>query len=307
MYKKALKFCIKWFAIFFVVSVIAFMCPRLMPGNPAQSLLEAYQMAPTEENIAIIEKAWGLDQPLPKQYIIWISNFVRGDWGYSLSTKLDIRQLLMKKLPYSIAVGMGGLLLSSVLAWFLGYRAALKENGICDFLSRFLSLFSLSVPSFIFTVILVYFLGVRLGIVRFFTGDGKICLLIAVCVMALYMVGPTARVMKTHFKEQMASSYVTFAVSRGFNMNYVLLRHTWKPVLCGLISVTISKIPAAFGGSSILEYALGIPGISYFLVESMHSTDYYVLQSYIMVVVICVFLSHLVLNLILSLLEVKGK
>ena len=53
MYKKALKFCIKWFAIFFVVSVIAFMCPRLMPGNPAQSLLEAYQMAPTEENIAL--------------------------------------------------------------------------------------------------------------------------------------------------------------------------------------------------------------------------------------------------------------
>lgn len=307
MHKKILKFCIKWLAIFFVISVVAFMCPRLMPQNPAQYMLEAYQLAPTEENIAIIEKAWGLDQPLPKQYLIWISNFVRGDWGYSMSTKLDIRQLFMAKLPYSAAVGMGGLVLSSVLAYLLGYRAALKERGICDFLSRFLSLFSLSVPSFVFVVLLVYFLGVRLGIVRFFTGDGRICLLIAVCVMAFYMVGPTARVMKTYFKEQMSSTYVTFAVSRGFPMNAVLLRHTWKPVACGLISVTISKIPSAFGGSSILEYALGIPGISYFLVESMHATDYYVLQSYIMVIVICVFLSHLVLNLILSLLEVKGK
>ena len=307
MYKKALKFCVKWLAIFFVVSVVAFMCPRLMPENPAQSLLEAYQLAPTDENIAIIERAWGLDRPLPQQYAIWVTNFIRGDWGYSLSTGLDIRTTFMRKLPYSMAVGLGGLMLSSVMAFFLGYGAAMKEHGFCDSISRFISLFSLSVPSFVFTVILVYFLGVKMGLVKFFTGDGRVCMLIAIVVMALYMAGPAARVVKTHFKEQMAASYVTFAISRGFSMKYVLLKHTYKPVICGLISVCISAIPTAFGGSSILEYALGIPGISYFLVTSMHATDYFVLQSYIMVLVICVFLSHLVLNLILDMLEVRNR
>jgi len=307
MCHRILKFGLKWLIIFFFVSLIAFLCPRLMPGNPAESMLQAYQLASTPENVAVIEKAWGLDKPLYQQYFIWVFNFIRGDWGRSLSTRLDIREEILKRLPASLNIGLGGLALSSMMAFLLGYGAAVKDKGVCDRLSRFLSLFSLSVPSFVLTVIVVYFLGVKFGIVKFFTGDGKACMMIAVCMMALYLVGPSARVVKVHFKEQMASSHVVFAISRGFSMNYVLLRHTWKPVVCGLISVTISKIPTAFGGSSILEYALGIQGISYFLVSSMHATDYYVLQSYIMVVVTCVFLSHVVLNLILDALGVKNR
>lgn len=307
MYKKAFKFLVKWIVIFFTVSVIAFVCPRLMPGNPAEMLLHAHQLDPSEENIKKIEEAWGLDKPLYQQYTIWITNFIKGDWGYSLSTHLNIRDTFLLKLPYSIAIGMGGLLLSSLIAFFLGYGAALKENGVCDILSRFISVFSLSVPSFVFTVLVVYFLGVKLNMVEFFTGDGRMCMFIAIWIMALYLLGPTARVIKTHFREQMLESHVIFSISRGFSMPYILLRHTYKPVLCGLISVSISKIPLAFGGSSILEYALGIPGISYFLVTSMHATDYYVLQSYIMVIVICVFLSHLILNLILDMLEVRKR
>ena len=264
-------------------------------------------MDTSEENIAKIEKAWGLDKPIPVQYFIWITNFIKGDWGKSLITKQDIKAAFLSKLPYSLMIGLGGLIISTILAFFLGFGAAIRNKGTCDIITRVLALISTSIPSFIVSVLIVYFIGVRLGLVKFFTGDGFWSMFFAILTMTLYSTGGIARVVKAHFQEQMSEPYVTFAISRGFSKRYVLFHHARKPVLYGLISVVISKLAYVLGGSTILEFAFGIPGISYFLVKSMQATDYYVLQSYIMVVLIWMFLSHLVCNIILSRLEVRGK
>ena len=301
--KKALPLVCKWVMIFLIVSLIAFFIPRLMPDNPAESMLDAHQMETTKENIEKLEEAWGLNKPLYVQYGTWMVNFLHGDWGKSLSTHLDIRDAFLKRLPYSLTIGLGGLTLSAICSFFLGFGAALKERGLFDLLTRILSLLSLSVPSFVTTVIIVYFIGVRFKLVKFFTGNSHWNLIIAILLIALYAVGPMARVVKAHFKEQMIAPYVTFAISRGFPLRTVLLRHTYKPVLCGLIAVLISRTPIVFGGSAILEFALGIPGINFFLVECMHATDYYVLQSYIIVMIICMFVIHVIFNLLLNLLD----
>ena len=307
MAKKITLFIIKWFAVFFCVSVIAFIIPRTIPKNPVEELLESHQMDTSPENIALIEKAWGLDKPLPVQYFIWVTNFIRGDWGNSLISKQDIKVTFLEKIPYSLAIGLGGLIISAVLAFFLGFGAAMRNKGTCDIITRVLSLISTSIPSFIVVVLIVYFVGVKWGLVKFFTGDGFWSMFFAILTMTLYSTGSLARVVKAHFQEQMSEPYVTFAVSRGFSKKYVLLHHAYKPVLYGLISVVVSRFAYILGGSTILEFAFGIPGISYFLVKSMQATDYYVLQSYIMVVLIWMFLVHLVCNLILSGLEVRGK
>ena len=181
MKKKITLFIVKWFLVFFCVSVIAFLIPRAIPKNPVESLLEAHQMDASEENIAKIEKAWGLDKPLPTQYFIWITNFVKGDWGNSLITKQDIKESFLTRLPYSLIIGFGGLIISSFLAFFLGFGAAMKNKGACDMITRVLALISNSIPSFIASVLIVYFIGVRWGLVKFFTGDGFWSLFFAVC------------------------------------------------------------------------------------------------------------------------------
>ncbi|MGL4791460.1 MAG: ABC transporter permease [Anaerotignaceae bacterium] len=303
---KITKFVIKWIMIFLITSVIAFVLPRLMPNNPVQILLESMQVSTDAENIKLISEAWGLNRPLYEQYFGWIINFVKGDWGQTLLGGVDIKMVFLQKIPYTFAVGFGGIFFCGIISFFLGYGAAINDNGIVDKISRGLSLFSMSIPSFVTTVVIVYFFGVKLGVIRFFTGNLLCSMAIAVAVLALYTAGPVSRVVKIQFQKEMAEAYIIFAISRGFSPNYVLLCHGYKPVLCSMISVMVSKSATILGGSTVLEYSLGIPGINLFLVQSMQATDYNVLQVYIMFIVIGVFILHLCFSLMLKALNVRG-
>lgn len=297
----------KWLIIFVVASVLIFLLVRMMPVSPVNQWLSSYNLPHTKKNIAYVTKKMGLDRPLIVQYLVWMGNFFRGDWGYSLISQVSIREQFMQKLPYSITIGLFGILIAAVGAFFLGYFAALHSSGIADRVSSGLAIFSQSLPSFILSVVIIYFFSVRLRMLSFFTGDGNYALITAILVTALYSVGSLARVVCDAFREEMGKSYVRFAVSRGFSKETVLFKHASRPVICRLISTVIANFAGVFGGSTVLEFAFGIPGISYFLVDSMQKSDYNVLQTYILVVVIWMFIVHLVLNLVLDRLDVRRR
>ena len=107
------------------------------------------------------------------------------------------------------------------------------------------------------------------------------------------------------FREEMKKSYVKFMVSRGFDRRTVLWRHAFKPPLASLISAVITRFAGVFGGSTVLEFAFAIPGLSTMLVTAMDSRDYNILQTYILVVVLWMFLVHVVLHLVLLLLGAR--
>lgn len=297
----------KWILIFFAGSILIFVVVRLMPTSPVDHYLTSMSLPLTDENREIIAKSMGLDRSLYEQYITWISSFIRGDWGQSLVSRMDIRQEFMAKMPYSFGIGMGGILAGAVIAYFLGFGAALHRQGFCDRFSSGLSVITQSVPGFILAILIIYFFGVKLKAVKFFTGDGKFSLITVIGIMALYRIGPWSRVVRNAFREEMNKSYVRFSISRGIPKKKVLFFHTCKPVLCSLISAVMSDFAAVFGASSVLEFAFTIPGLSYFLVRCMQSSDYNVIQSYILVVIIWMFLVHLVLNILLEILDVRRR
>ena len=301
--KKILLFIVKWLIIFWVASVVSFGVGRLMPGSPAQLLLQAYDLPETPENIEMIERQWGLDEPLIKQYGAWMKNFLRGDWGRSMISKLEIRKLFLKKLPYSLILGFGSILISSLFAFFMGFAAAIRPGGLADKLSRGLAVFAQTVPSSILAVLTIYLIGVKLKAVKFFTGGSTAGVVAATLFLSLYAMGGLARIVRIHFREQMGKPYIRFAIARGFESNYALLRYGSRPVLYGLVSVLIPKFGWILGGSSVMEFIFTIPGISYFLVDSTRLRDYYVIQSYIMVVVIWMFAINCISNLIMNVLD----
>ena len=303
--KKLLLFIVKWLIIFWVASVVSFGVGRLMPGSPAQLLLQAYDLPETPENIEMIERQWGLDEPLIKQYGAWMKNFLRGDWGRSMISKLEIRKLFLKKLPYSLILGFGSILISSLFAFFMGFAAAIRPGGLADKLSRGLAVFAQTVPSSILAVLTIYLIGVKLKAVKFFTGGSTAGVVAATLFLSLYAVGGLARIVRVHFRDQMGKPYIRFAVARGFESNYALLRYGSRPVLYGLVSVLIPKFGWILGGSSVMEFIFTIPGISYFLVDSIRLRDYYVIQSYIMVVVIWMFAINCISNLIMNVLDCR--
>lgn len=303
--KQAIIFLIKWVLIFFVTSVLIFAAVRMMPSTPVDKWLDAYHLPHTEENVAFVTEKMGLDESLPQQYIHWIVNFLRGDWGVSLVSGEDIRARFLAKMPYSFSIGICGLLLGAFFAFFLGYRAALSRNGFFDRLTTGMTIFCQSVPMFIMSILIINAFGVELNIVSFFTGDGRYAILAAILLTALYCIGGLSRVVRSAFREEMGKSYVKFMVSRGFEPKTVLWKHAYKPPLASLVSAVITRFAGVFGGSTVLEFAFAIPGLSTMLVSAMDSRDYTILQTYILVVVIWMFFVHLALHLVLRLLGAR--
>ena len=99
--KNAILFLAKWVIIFIVTSVLIFAAVRMMPSTPVDKWLDAYHLPHTEENIEYVESKMGLNEPLPLQYVNWIGNFIKGDWGVSLVSGENIRERFMAKMPYS--------------------------------------------------------------------------------------------------------------------------------------------------------------------------------------------------------------
>lgn len=162
-----LQFIFKKIVLFFIITIAIFALVRLMPSTPESQWLSSYNLPHTEANLKWVREEMGLDKPLTVQYLTWISNFFKGDWGRSLTGGGDIFDILMEKLPYSLSIGLTGIIIATILGFFLGFGAYLKTGGICDRFTSFLAVFAQSVPSFIIAIIIIHFLSVKFHLVYF--------------------------------------------------------------------------------------------------------------------------------------------
>ena len=226
-----MKYILRWLAIIFVLSVITFLIVRFIPVSPVDMLLQYYNLPLTEENRQLLTSYYKLDQSLFQQYIVWIKDFLKGNWGISFITKLSVKQEMLRRSPFSLIIGLGSLFLSIILSFFLGYLSAIWEKGFFDRLTRTISVLTLSVPSFIIAIIIIYYFGVKTQLIKFFIGGKFYGVLFSIMILVLYQVGNLSRIVRDTFVEMKEETFVKFYLIRGFNINYVLLRHCYKPVL----------------------------------------------------------------------------
>ena len=304
--EEKVKFIFKWLGIMFILSVITFLIVRFIPVSPVDMLLQHYNLPLTEENRKLLISYYKLDQSLFKQYIVWIKDFLKGNWGISFITKLPVKEEMLRRLPYSLIIGLGSLFISIILSFFLGYLAAIKEKGFFDKMTRTISILTLSIPSFIIAIFIIYYFGVKTHLIKFFIGGKFYGIVFSIMILVLYQVGNLSRIVRDTFVEMKEETFVKFYLIRGFNINYVLLRHCYKPALYSLFSASISKFSSVVGGSAVVEFSFAIPGISYFLISSIVNRDYNVIQAYIFLICIYMFFVHLMFDFLLSFLREKG-
>ena len=104
-----MKYILKWLGIMFILSVITFLIVRFIPVSPIDMLLQHYNLPLTEENRKLLISYYKLDQSLFKQYIVWIKDFLKGNWGISFITKLPVKEEMLRRLPYSLIIGLSSL------------------------------------------------------------------------------------------------------------------------------------------------------------------------------------------------------
>lgn len=285
-----------------LVGLAVFVLMRLVPGDPALLILGD---SATPEQLAAMRASYGLDRPLPLQFVYWLGQVAQGDLGQSITSGEPVLPLLLQRFQVSAAIVLVAVACAVLLAVPAGLYAAWKQNSIADTMVVAAATFFLSIPSFWLGLILLLFVGLKLGWVPVvgyvpFSEDWRASisfLILPTITLALIELGVLTRMARASAVEVLRLEYVTHARAKGLSERRVLLRHvlpnafapTWT--LVGLILGNL------LGGIAVLETVFTLPGLGRLLVDAIFARDYPVVQGCLLFMALIYVLVNLVVDL----------
>ncbi|MDO5725849.1 MAG: ABC transporter permease [Tissierellia bacterium] len=269
-----LKFILKRVSIslitIWVIISVTFLLMHAAPGDPFRK--ENKMPAGVYENL---RKKYGLDKPKSEQYVIYLKNILKGDFGASMKSKTEtVNQMISRGFPISARLGIQALFTAVFFGILLGTFAALYQNKFPDYFAMITALIGISVPSFIMGILLLQFIAKGSS---FFPmggwGEFKHTLLPAFA-MALMPMAQIARLMRSSMLEVMGQDYIKTARSKGLPKFLVIWRHAIKNSILPVVSMLGVITANLLVGSFIIERIFAIPGLGKFFVSSISNRDY---------------------------------
>jgi peptide/nickel transport system permease protein len=284
------------------ISAVAFAILKAQPGGP----LAAYEGNPdfTEADRLRLEHAFGLDQPLPLQYLTWLGSFVRLEWGYSFASHQPVLVAIGERLPNTLYL-MGTVFVVVILiAIPVGVITALKQYSWVDHVATGVIFTFLSTPTFWLGLLLIILFGLQLhwlplgGIQTlgqpFDVGDRLKHLILPVATIALVQMGGHVRYLRASMLETIGQDYMRTARAKGLGERVVVLRHALKNAAIPFVTIVALDMPELFVGAVITEQIFGWPGMGRLFIDSAFRSDYPVLQGILAVSSAFIVLSNLV-------------
>ena len=293
------------------ISAVSFTILKLTPGGP----LAAYEGNPqfTDEDRARLEHAFGLDQPIPLQYISWLEQFVRGDWGYSFASHQPVLTLIGERLPNTVYL-MGTVFVTVILlAIPIGVIAAVKQYSWFDHLVTGSTFAFLSTPTFWLGLLLIIVFGLQLRLLPiggidtpgqpFNIFDRLRHLILPVATIALVQLGSHVRYLRASMLETITQDYMRTARSKGLAERVVVLRHALKNAAIPLVTVIALDVPELFAGALVTEQIFGWPGMGRLFWDAATRFDYPVLMGILTVSSGLIVLANLVADVVYGFLD----
>jgi ABC-type dipeptide/oligopeptide/nickel transport system permease component len=284
----------------FGVTLIAFLILHLTPGDPVKIMLGPYA---TEENVAALRAKYKLDQPLHIQYISWIGNVIKGDFGTSIRYDQPVSELIASRVGPTLVLTGSGLLIAVVFGVLLGVMAALKRNSILDYFSTFQAMFWISIPAFWLGILLLYIFGLRLRLVPIGGMVGITSLILPALTLGLRQEAWFARPMRAEMLEVLNQDYIKTAKAKGLKYSYVIWKHALRNALIPIITMLALRLPWIIGGSVVVEVVFSWGGLGSLLVNSVLARDYPVVQSILLLIAILVVLANLAADLLYAVID----
>lgn len=262
----------------FVLLLITFILMHLLPGDPFVGALGTKSLAP-EVKAAMLAK-YGLDKPLYEQFFIYASNVLRGDFGVSLSNNRPVTEIIAQAFPVSFDLGIRALFISIILGGLLGIVAAVRRGSAWDTGAMIIALIGVSIPSFIVSALLQYFLGLKLyqlTNVHFFAimgWNGFSSKILPPFALALGSIAVISRLLRTSMLDVLGQDYIKSAKAKGLTNRAVVLRHGIKNALVPVISVMGPLVATVLTGTFVVESIFQIPGLGKYFIASVQTNDY---------------------------------
>jgi ABC-type dipeptide/oligopeptide/nickel transport system permease component len=270
---------------------------NIMPGDPAR--LIAGDMA-SEQDIAAVRKKYGLDEPVIKQYAIYISKILEGDLGMSTRTGRPVIEEIKDRYPATIKLAVCSIAIALIFGTIFGILSATKKYTIIDNIVMFLSLVGVSVPGFYLGLMLIQLFCVKLDIFPMLYDGTFATLILAATALSMQSLATIARMVRSSMIEVMNQDYIASARAQGFSENKVIMFNAFKNTLVTLVTVAGMQFGHLMGGAVINEKVFGRPGLGQLLVDSINSRDMATIQSSILVIS----LSFVLINFIIDILYV---
>ena len=270
------------------VSIMVFVVMRILPGDPLVAIFGPEGMTKlTEEQRASYMAELGLSDPLWVQYLRWVKDIIRGNFGHSFFRSESVADMILRRGPLTAEIA----LISVVLSWLVGIPvaiiSALKPNTVADSVVRFISILFIAVPGFwvgmLIVLALLFWFGYRAPMagVGFFTDPvGNLQLVIGpAIVLGLGQAAYIARMGRSSLLEVIREDYVRTARAKGLNNRWVIALHALPNALLPVITLSGVLLGLVLAGSIPVERAFGTPGLGYSMFQAVSERDVFVMQN----------------------------
>ena len=289
-------------AVLFTVSVIIFALMRLIPGDPILMMLgddfsqDAYRR---------LQAKLGFDRSVVVQYLIWLGNILRGDFGDSYLNQEPVWRLVWEAFQPTLVLVVASLLVGVFIALPSGIIAAMRKNSAWDWGSMGFAIFVYSMPGFWKGIVLIWIFSVYLG---WFPAVGYVApwqdfwnsmwrLVLPAITLGTFFSGLVARIVRSSLLEVLDQDYIKAARARGVRQASLVYRHGLANALIPVVTVIGLQFGALLGGAVLTETVFGIPGMGRLTVAAILNRDYAVVQGAILVGVFAVVIVNLAVDL----------
>ncbi|MDF2645400.1 MAG: nickel transporter permease subunit NikB [Paenibacillus sp.] len=280
-----------------VITFISFLFVRLAPGDPVLSILRVDDVSVTNEQVEALREELGFNEPLLVQYGRWFSDFAKLDFGNSYITNRPVMEMILSGLPATIELTIGSLIVMLSVAIPLGSLAAIYRGSWIDQVSRGVSLLGAAIPSFWLALIFIDLFAVRWGILPPMGRDGLISAVLPSFTLGLAITSVYVRLLRSSLLDSLSNEFIRAARSRGLSEMRIFFAHAFRYSLPPVITVFGVSLGSLIGGVVVIEVIFAYPGIGKMVVDSIRARDYPVIQGYILIMAIIVFLVNSTVDL----------
>lgn len=257
----------------FVILFVLFMLLSLMPGSPFNN---EEKLSP--EQLRQLKAYYGLDKPVLQRFFIYLGNMFHGDFGvsYNIQVNMPIRDMVFSRFLVTLSIGLQAAVFGTLIGLVLGIIAALYRKTFWDNLTTVVSVLGVSLPSFVFALLLSYFFGYKYKFFPLLYNPAAPVqsTVLPTIALSMFTIASVARYTRTEMVSVMSSDYMMLAESKGLTRVRLIFSHVLRNTMISVITVLAPLLVNLMTGSLVVEKIFSIPGLGSLYITAIQSNDY---------------------------------
>jgi peptide/nickel transport system permease protein len=296
MFTYIIRRLLQGLVVIFLVTVFTFGLMHLAPGDPIDIMVGEARV--TDEQIERIRAQWGLDRPVHEQYIVWLGNALRGDFGQSVVRRgVDVSEMVSEAAWVTIQLNIWAMIVSIGVALPVGMIAAIRRYSSFDYFSMLGATLGVALPNFWVGLMLIFLFAGQLGMLPSSGLRGWNYYILPVAVLALEQTALLARMMRSSTIDVMTQDFVSVARAKGLAEMPVIFRHIARNALLPVVTIIGYRLSFILSGTIVVETVFSVPGLGQLFVTSVQRLDYQVMQAIVLLLAIAVVFGNLLTDL----------